>query len=74
MQTITRIAIHAEGENPVFGEDVIRVCLQDESEGMFVTIDNPDATSPLRVTADYLKEIVKAAEFMLSQKGARCKE
>lgn len=71
MQTITRIAIHEEGDNPVFGEGVVRVCLSDESAGMFITLDNPDATSPIKVTAELLAEIVKAADLMLSQKGAQ---
>lgn len=71
MQTITRIAIHAEGENPVFGEGVIRVCLSDEAAGMFITFDNPDATSPLKIDVYQFKEITKAVEFLLSQDGAK---
>lgn len=71
MQTITRIAIHAVGENPIFGEGVIRVGLQDEAAGMFITLDNPDATSPLKIGYERLKEVMAAAAQLMAQDGAQ---
>lgn len=67
MQTITRISIHLDGENPVFGEGVIRVSLDDEAEGPHIVLDTPDASSLLRMSYIQMKEVMAAAAQLMSQ-------
>jgi hypothetical protein len=44
-QTIIAISVHAEGVNPIFGEGVTHVRLNDEAGGYFIELQQSDDTS-----------------------------
>jgi hypothetical protein len=44
-QTIIAISVHAEGVNPIFGEGVTHVQLNDEAGGYFIELRQCDDTS-----------------------------
>lgn len=69
MRTTTEISIHRTGDNPIYGESVIRVRIADEGAGPFVEIEQSGAT--LRVDPDELTEITDAARWMLDQPAAQ---
>lgn len=69
MRTTTEISIHRTGDNPVFGESVIRVRIVDEGAGPFIEIEQDGAT--LRIDPDELTEITEAARWLLDQPAAQ---
>jgi hypothetical protein len=56
MITPIQYAIHRKGESPIFGEDTIKVSLQDNGAGHFITLEsvNPSSYS----TDDYPNMLV----------------
>ena len=67
MRTVTEVAIHRDGDNPVFGESAISVRLDDEAGGPFLAVSQDGIT--LRFDYDELVEICDAAKWLLEQKG-----
>ena len=65
MKTTTEISIHRTGDNPVYGESVIRVRIVDEGAGPFVEIEQEGRK--VMVEPDELTEITEAARWMLDQ-------
>lgn len=55
---ITSLSVCRAGDNPVFGASVTKVRLEDESAGMFFTLEQEDGTT--RFDFDEFEEVVKA--------------
>lgn len=62
--TITQFSIHRKNENPIYGEDVIRVNLEDEAAGFFITLSQPTNTD-MRITIEELELIAQEAKKMV---------
>ena len=69
MKTITEISIHASGDNPVFGDSVTKVRLEDEAGGAFLVVSQEERE--LRLDYDELVEITEAAKWMMEQPGVK---
>lgn len=67
--TVTEIAVHRESDNPIFGELVTRVKLDDEAAGPFIRlIQNTDAgTNEIRLDFNEIEHIMKAIEMLKTQ-------
>ena len=66
-QTITSVAVHLDGESPVFGESTITAALNDEAGGMFLEITDGEGHT---VEIDWTQwlELNKAVDMLFSQK------
>ena len=62
--TPIKIAVHMKQNNPVFGEAVTHVSLEDESGGAFFVLSQEG--QEIRVDIDELEMILKAAKQMKS--------
>ena len=67
--TVLTIAIHPDGDNPIFANSATRVTLDDEGSGIFIVLDQ-SATEfaqhgQVRLDVDELAEINKAIETLL---------
>lgn len=73
MRTVTEVSIHAKGQNPIFGEFVTKVRLDDEAAGPFLVISQSrdDGLSELRLDYEELVEITEAAKRMMEQPGVK---
>ncbi len=65
MQTITAIAVHPPGLNPVFGAGVITVRLDDEAGGPFVVMEQDD--QQMRVDFEEVEALVQAISQLRAQ-------
>jgi hypothetical protein len=66
-QTITAVAVHLDGESPVFGESTITAALDDEAGGMFLNITDGEGNS-VKVDWTQWVELNKAVIMLFSQK------
>jgi hypothetical protein len=72
--TPIKFAIHRQGDNPIFGEQVITIAIEDETGGPFFVVESNQASGDgLRIDDDELDMLVKAsrrlkAEFERSTK------
>lgn len=62
--TPVALAIHKEGESPIYSESAIQLSLQDLGGGYFFQITQD--SDKLEVELDELKKCVAAAEFLLN--------
>lgn len=64
--TVTEIAVHKEGESPIFGEIVTHVKLDDEGGGPFIKIvqHNDTQMSEIRLDFNEIEYIMKAIEIL----------
>lgn len=69
MRTTTEISIHRTGDNPVYGESVIRVRIVDEGAGPFVEIEQEG--SKIKVELNEMTEITEAARWLLDQSAVK---
>lgn len=69
MKTTTEISIHHTGDNPIYGESVIRVRIVDEGAGPFIEIEQEG--SKIQVEVADLTEITEAARWLLDQPAAK---
>lgn len=69
--TVTAVAVHPVGENPIFGEQSTTVRLDDEAAGCFIVLEQE--TGSVRLCAGELPEVFAAAKWLLGQKGAQDK-
>ena len=67
--TIIRIAIHPENVNPVYGEGVTHVHIQDEAAGPFLTLSQigEEKLECVRVDMDELEMITAEAKKLIGQ-------
>ena len=69
MRTTTEISIHRSGDNPIYGESVIRVRVVDEGAGPLIEIEQEG--SKVLVEPDELTEITEAARWLLDQSAVK---
>ncbi len=73
--TITEIAIHEQGDNPIFGEMTTHVRLNDEGAGLFIELEQKGGNIRiagqriLLIDEDELDSIYKTAKMLLKQGG-----
>ena len=67
--TIIRISIHPENVNPVYGEGVTHVHIQDEADGPFLTLSQvgDEKFECLRIDIEELEMITAEAKKMINQ-------
>ena len=67
--TVTEIAVHKEGESPIFGEIVTHVKLDDEGAGTFIKIMQHYGNdfSTIRLDFNEIEYIVKAIEMLKAE-------
>lgn len=67
--TITRIALHPEGVNPVYGEGVTHLELADEAAGAFYLVSqiNDQGESQVRLDLEELAALHSLARSMSQQ-------
>jgi hypothetical protein len=68
--TITTVSIHPENVNPVYGEGVTHLCIQDEGAGPFITLtqvgeDKFDCS--IRIDMEELELITAEAKKLIGQ-------
>lgn len=66
--TTIAVAVHS-GKNPIWGEGVIHVCLEDEAAGLFIVLkqNTDDAVQPtIRVELEELETILEIARSMIN--------
>jgi hypothetical protein len=69
--TVSEIKVHKENENPIFGESVTSIKLDDEGGGMFVKIiqDNGTQMNEIRFDFNEIEYILKAIEILKENAG-----
>jgi hypothetical protein len=66
--TVTEIAVHKEGESPIFGDIVTHVKLDDEGAGTFIKIVQHNGTKMGEIRLDFNEiEYVLKAVVMLKE-------
>lgn len=66
--TPTKFAIHRQGDNPIFGEHVITIALEDESGGPFYVVEsNHPSDDGIRIDDDELELLVKAGRRLKAE-------
>jgi len=67
--TIIRISIHPENVNPVYGEGVTHVHIQDEAAGPFITLSQvgEEKFECVRIDLDELELITAEAKKLIGQ-------
>ena len=67
--TIIRIAIHPENVNPVFGEGVTHVHIQDEAAGPFLTLsqERDEKLECIQTDIEELEMITAEAKKLIGQ-------
>jgi hypothetical protein len=67
--TIIRIAIHPENVNPVYGEGVTHVCIQDEGAGPFLELsqEGEDKLECIQTDIEELELITAEAKKLIGQ-------
>lgn len=75
-QTILKISVHPEGENPVFGERSTHVFIEDEAGGPYIKIQQCNDNSENSIISvndiEELNAIVDAAKELLKQFDDPC--
>ena len=64
-QTTTAISVHASGDNPVFGETVVTVSLDDEAAGPFISLHQPSGGGMIKLDYEQLLLVVDAAKMLM---------
>ena len=67
--TITRISIHPENVNPVYGEGVTHVCIEDEGAGPFLALSQigDDKLECIKIDMEELELITAEAKKLIGQ-------
>jgi len=67
--TVIRIAIHPENVNPVYGEGVTYVHIQDDADGPFLTLSQVGEKKVERILTDIeeLEFITAEAKYLIGQ-------
>ena len=70
VNTIIKVAIHRETENPVFGEGNTFVSVEDDAAGPFLVIEQNDSYNTdrtLRMEYEELLAVTEAAKMLMHQ-------
>jgi hypothetical protein len=71
-QTITKISIHSQGDNPVFGASVVSVEMDDEAGGAFFIVSQETSESEtqkgtVRLDFEEIEAIREVSKKMLNE-------
>lgn len=67
-KTVTEITVHLKADNPIFGESVTKVALEDEAGGFFIILSQNEKNElrfdleELDLVVDAARELITAAE------------
>lgn len=65
--TPIKVAVHRKYDNPIFGENVIHVSVDDEAAGPFIVLEsNAGHADGLRIDMDELEAVTAAARKLIS--------
>lgn len=65
--TPIKVAVHRKDDNPIFGENVIHVSVDDEEAGPFIVLEsNAGHADGLRIDQDELEAAVVAARQLIA--------
>ena len=65
--TPIKVAVHRKDDNPIFGENVIHVSVDDEAAGAFIVLEsNAGHEDGLRIDPDELEAVVVAARKLIA--------
>lgn len=67
--TILKVSVHIKGVNPVYGENITHVSVDDECGGGFIVLEQYDddiKPGMVRVNMDELEAIVKVARDLIA--------
>jgi hypothetical protein len=70
VNTILKVAVHRESENPVFGEGNTFVSVEDDAAGPFIVIEQNDSYNTdktLRMEYEELLAVTEAAKMLMHQ-------
>jgi hypothetical protein len=70
VNTILKVAVHRESENPVFGEGNTFVSVEDDGTGPFLVIEQNDSYNTdktLRMEYEELLAVAEAAKMLMHQ-------
>ena len=62
--TVIAISLHPKGVNPIFGEGVIHMNIDDDAAGGFLVL-NQDSATDIKVTAEELQILADEGKKML---------
>jgi hypothetical protein len=64
--TVTEISVHSEKDNPIFGELVTHVKLEDEGGGLFIKLvqHTDEGTNVIKLEFNEIPHIVKAISIL----------
>lgn len=75
LATIVSIAVHRPGTNPIYGEGVTTVRIEDDAAGPFIVIeqDGNETTrnGKILLEIDELRAVLREAEKLMQQDGLR---
>ena len=65
--TPLKVSVHRRGDNPVYGERVIKVTVDDEGGGPFIVLEsNEGMEDGLRIDMDELEAVTAAARKLIA--------
>ena len=65
--TPIKVAVHSKDDNPIFGENVIHVSVDDEAAGPFIVLEsNEGMKDGLRINMDELEAATAAARKLIA--------
>lgn len=69
MNTITQITLHQENDNPIYGESVLTISINDENTGPFLMLTSyrEDTPSIIELDFDDIDKIVEAVKILRNQ-------
>jgi hypothetical protein len=72
-KTVTAMAVHLDTDNPIYGESVTKIELEDEAGGLFFLISQPSIAEngKLRFDHEELEMVLEAARELI--KVEQCK-
>lgn len=65
--TPIKFSIHRQGDNPIFGEQVITIAIEDEAAGPFFVVESNQPGDGVRIDADELELLVKAGRKLMEE-------
>lgn len=73
--TPIKFAIHRQGSNPILGEQVITIAIEDEAGGPFFVVESNQASGDgLRIDDDELELLVEAGRRLKAEFDRSTKE
>jgi hypothetical protein len=66
LRTVLTVAIHRRRNNPIYGDYVITVSLEDDAAGAFIKLGGGDNDGVLRIDLDELETVLAVAKEMIT--------